>query len=67
METAEFILAVLNCDSHRKAEKELVNQFRDKGHDPLFAVGTSKAFHERKFTCLVTTTPSTSAHSPLWK
>ncbi len=50
LEPAESILAVLNCDSHRKAEKELVNRFKDKGHDPLFAVGTSKAFHKGKFT-----------------
>ena len=49
-EPAESILAVLNCDSHGKAEKELANQFKDKGHNPLFALGTSKAFHEGKFT-----------------
>jgi hypothetical protein len=49
-EPAEFILAVLNCDSHTKAEKELVNQFRDKGIKPSFAVGTSKAIHEGKLT-----------------
>ena len=38
LEPAESILAVLNCDSHGKAEKELVNQFKDKGHDSLFAM-----------------------------
>jgi hypothetical protein len=50
LKPAESILAVLNWDSHGKAEKELVNQFKDKGHHPLFALGTSKAFHKGKFT-----------------
>ena len=47
---SESILAILNCDSHGKAEKELVNRLREKGHEPSFAVGTSKAMHEGKFT-----------------
>jgi hypothetical protein len=47
---AESILAILNCDSHGKAEKELVDRLRNKGHDPSFALGTSKAIYEGKFT-----------------
>ena len=49
-EPSESILAILNCDSHAKAERELVNQFRDKDIEPSFAVGTSKAFYEGKLT-----------------
>jgi hypothetical protein len=49
-EPADSILAILNCDTHAKAEKELVHQFREKGVEPSFAVGTSKALHEGKFT-----------------
>lgn len=47
---AESILAILNCDSHGKAEKELVDRLRKKGHDPSFALGTSKAIYKGKFT-----------------
>jgi hypothetical protein len=47
----ESVLAMLNCDSHAKAEKELVNQFKDdKDIEPSFTVGTSKAFYEGKLT-----------------
>ena len=49
-EPSESILAVLNSDSHAKAERELVNQFREKNVEPSFAVGTSKALYEGKLT-----------------
>ena len=46
---ADSIMAILECETHAKAELELVQQFKKKGIKVLFSPGLSKAFHDGKF------------------
>eukprot|EP00956_Cyclotella_meneghiniana_P031270 scaffold81715_cov29-Cyclotella_meneghiniana.AAC.3 len=47
---ADSILRVLNCESHSKAELELLSQYNDKKVSVTFSIGTSKAIYDGKFT-----------------
>ena len=46
---ADSIMEILNCETHAKAEIEMLHQFKQKGIKALFSIGFSKAIHDGKF------------------
>eukprot|EP00956_Cyclotella_meneghiniana_P020960 scaffold37637_cov79-Cyclotella_meneghiniana.AAC.1 len=55
---SDTILRVLNCESHSKAELELVSQYKEKKLRVTFSIGTSKAIYDGKLLWSSHETPS---------